>query len=331
MASTILQHTSRQVVERLREKMLKEPWLPSRANCVAARSVGATRTSTGSSAALASVALDFCTRCASDHKQGCERGYFLNEAASRCKKGIQGYNATKLRVYQGCSTSHYGLLLGTPLAKAKNLLPGGEDTIRLLAARVKVTHQDALPWTYRVGGRFRGPLNKSDPTKEAGNGAFPRNRDMIKHPNSSIQGTPELVISLMQCVFERKYELPTSDFCCVMVHREANAEVKMLEMRRTVGAVEEEAPSFVEEEHTPLCLFTEWAALDLFPPTLENEWEQREDGCGFNLGEGEETTEEEIEAYLREDEKEYCDTRERTGDPKTDTKGYSLICDKSNE
>ena len=52
---------------------------------------------------------------------------------------------------------------------------------------------------------------------------------------------------------------------------------------------------------------------------------------GFDFGEGGETTEEEIEAYLREDEKEYCDTRERSGDPKTDTKGYSLICDKSNE
>ena len=40
---------------------------------------------------------------------------------------------------------------------------------------------------------------------------------------------------------------------------------------------------FGEEEHTPLDLFTELAALELFPPALENEWEQREVGCGFRL------------------------------------------------
>jgi len=178
---------------------------------------------------------NFCTTCAFKTKQGCERGHFL-DPDSRCTIGIQGYNATKLPVCQGCSTSHYGLLLGTPLANAKNMLPGGEDATRLLAARVEVAHHDAqqLP-VYRIQGRFRGPKDKSDPTKEAKNGGFIGQGDMINHSNPSIQGTPGLVASLMDCVFKQNDELPASDFCCVKVHREANGEVKMLEVQPTAA------------------------------------------------------------------------------------------------
>ena len=189
---------------------------------------------------LKRLGMDFCTTCASETEQGCERGYL--EAASRCKKGIQGYNATKLPVCQGCSTSHYGLLLGTPLANAKSLLPGGNNATQLLAARVKVAHHDAQPWIYQIRGRFRGPKDRSDPTKEAKNGGFIRQRDMIKHSNPSIPGTPELVASLMDCVFKQKDELPASDFCCIKVRRETNGEVKMLEVPQTVDAVGGEHP-----------------------------------------------------------------------------------------
>jgi hypothetical protein len=146
-------------------------------------------------------------------------------------------------VCQGCSSSYYGLLLGTPLANAKNLLPGGEDATQLLAAKVNVTlHDPQQPPEYVTFGRFRGPKDKSDPTEEAGNGRFIRKEDMINHPNPSIQGTPGLVASLMDCILEQQDGLPASGFCCVKVRREANGEVTMLEVQPTVAAVEGEHP-----------------------------------------------------------------------------------------